>query len=301
MTSFQSFEAVSWSFVSHDMAVLFGGGSQSLALANPIAGDLSDMRPSLLPGLMGAVGRNLARGNADVGVFEVGQIFRGDGEGDQRVAVAAVRSGTAKSGGGGRHWSGQSGTVDLFDAKADVMAMLEALGVQTGGLRISAGGSTVFHPGRSASLGFGPKTTFGWFGEIHPRVLATMDIEGPMVGFEIVLDDIPPPKLKATKAKQRLDLSDLMPLRRDFAFIVDRAVEAGSIVKAAQGADRNLISRVTVFDIYEGQGVPPDKKSVAIAATIQPRDTTLTEAEIEVVMAKIITDVTKKTAAILRG
>ena len=259
------------------------------------------MRPSLLPGLIAAIARNAARGNADVALYEVGQIFKGDGEGDQRIAVAAVRSGTAKTGAGGRHWSGASGVVDVFDAKADVMALLHALGVPTGGLQVVAGGSPVFHPGRSGILRFGPKTVLGSFGELHPRVLAAMDIDSPLVGFELCLDDVPTPKMKATKAKQRLDLSDLMPLRRDFAFVVDRAVEAGSIVKAALGADRALITDVAIFDIYEGQGVPADKKSVAIAATIQPRDKTLAEPDIEAVMAKIIAEVVKKTGAILRG
>ncbi|WP_158810706.1 phenylalanine--tRNA ligase subunit beta [Beijerinckia sp. L45] len=294
-------EAVTWSFVSHEQAVLFGGGEPALVLANPIASDLSDMRPSLLPGLIAAVGRNAARGAADLALFEVGQIFKGDGDKDQRIAVAAVRSGTAKPSGGGRHWSGAAGSVDAFDAKADAMALLDALGVPTGGLQVVAGGASAFHPGRSAVLRFGPKGVLGSFGEIHPSVLAAMDVAGPLVGFELILDDIPAPKSKPTKAKARLDLSDFMPLQRDFAFVVDRGVEAGAIVKAALGAERTLVTHVAVFDIYEGQGVPPGQKSVAITATIQPRDQTLKDNEIEAVMGKIIADVTKKTGAVLRG
>ena len=171
----------------------------------------------------------------------------------------------------------------------------------TGGLQIGPGGSAAFHPGRSGTLRVGPKTIVGIFGELHPRVHAALDVGGPIVGFELVLDDIPPPKSKSTKAKARLDLAELMPLQRDFAFIVDRAVEAGDIVKAALGADRSLISDIAVFDIYAGEGVPEGKKSVAIAATIQPRDHTLTDAEIEAIAAKIVTDVGKKTGAALRG
>jgi phenylalanyl-tRNA synthetase beta chain len=294
-------EAVTWSFVSHEQAVLFGGGAPSLALANPIAADLSDMRPSLLPGLIAAIGRNAARGAGDLALFEVGQVFKGDGEKDQRIAVAAVRGGTAKPSGSGRHWSGAAGAVDAFDAKADAMALLDALGVPTGGLQIVAGGSSAFHPGRSAILRFGPKGVLGCFGEIHPSVLAAMDVSGPLVGFELILDDISAPKSKPTKAKARLDLSDFMPLQRDFAFIVDRAVEAGAIVKAALGAERTLVTDVVVFDIYEGQGVAPGMKSVAITATIQPREQTLKDTEIEAVMGKIIADVSKKTGAVLRG
>ena len=294
-------EAVTWSFVSRREAELFADGRPALALANPIAADLSDMRPSLLPGLIAAARRNAARGTADLGLFEVGQIFRGDGETDQRIAAAAIRKGTASPRGAGRHWSGASEPVSVFDAKADVMALLVALGVATGGLQTVPGGSPAFHPGRSAILRFGPKNVVGVFGELHPRVLAALDIAGPVVGFEVILDDIPAPKSKPTKAKARLDLAELMPLQRDFAFIVDNAVEAGDIVKAALGADRSLITDIVVFDVYAGQGVPEGKKSVAIAATIQPRDHTLTDAEIEVVAAKIVADVGKKTGAALRG
>lgn len=294
-------EAVTWSFVSHEQAELFGDGRPGLPLANPIAADLSDMRPSLLPGLVAALGRNAARGHGDIGLFEVGQIFRGLGETDQRVAASAVRSGTARASGAGRHWSGSAGPVSVFDAKTDAMALLAALGIPTGGLRVAAGASSAFHPGRSATLRFGPKNAIGQFGELHPRTLEAMDVPGPIVGFEIVLDDIPVPKSKSTKTKARLDLSELMPLRRDFAFIVDRSVEAAEIVKAALGADKALISDVVVFDVYAGQGVPDGKKSVAVAATIQPRDRTLTDADIEALGSRIVTDVGRKTGAVLRG
>ena len=294
-------ETVSWSFISREQARLFDNGRPPLPLANPISADLSDMRPSLLPRLIMAAGRNAARGIADIGLFEVGQIFLGDGEKDQRIAAAAIRSGTMKVHGGGRHWSGAAGPVDIEDAKADVMALLATLSVPTGGLQIVAGASSAFHPGRSAVLRFGPKTTIGQFGELHPRVLAALDVQGPLVGFEIHLDDIPAPKSKATKAKARLDPSDFMPLQRDFAFIVDRTVEAGDIVKAAMAADKAMITGVVVFDVYAGQGVPEGRKSVAIAATIQPRERTLTDPDIEAIAARIVADVGRKTGAVLRG
>ena len=294
-------EAVTWSFVSGEQAALFADGRPALPLANPIAADLSDMRPSLLPGLIAAVGRNAARGFGDLGLFEVGQIFLGPRDTDQRVAAAALRAGTMTMKGAGRHWSGAAGVVDVYDAKADAMALLVALGVPTGGLQIVAGASAAFHPGRSGTLRFGPKTIVGRFGELHPRVLAAMGVAGPIVGCEIVLDDIPAPKSRATKAKPRLDLSDFMPLQRDFAFIVDRAVEAGDIVKAALGADKTLITDVVVFDIYAGQGVPEGKKSVAIAATIQPRERTLNDGDIEALTSRIVADVGRKTSAVLRG
>ncbi len=294
-------EAVTWSFVSHKEAELFGGGRPALPLANPIASDLSDMRPSLLPGLVAAARRNAARGHGDVALFEVGQIFLGLGERDQRIAAAAIRTGTAGRGGSGRHWSGAATAADVFDAKADAMALLAALGVPTGGLQVVAGATAAYHPGRSMTLRFGPKTIIAHVGELHPRVLAAMDVAGPVVGFEMILDDIPAPKSKANKAKARLDLPEFMPLTRDFAFIIDAGVEAGDIVKAAQAADRTMVTKVAVFDVYAGQGVPEGKKSVAIAATLQPREKTPTDAEIEAVSAKIVAEVVRKTGAVLRG
>ena len=293
-------EAVTWSFIAKPAAELFGGGQAELALANPIASDLSDMRPSLLPGLIAAVQANINRGASDVALFEVGQIFKGDGEGDQRMAAAALRRGTAKPRGAGRQWGEKASAVDAFDAKADAMALMAAMGVPTGGLQIVPGGPAWLHPGRSATLQFGPKNIVGAFGELHPRVLEAMGAEGPLVVFEIFLDDIPAPKAKPTKIKAKLELSDFQPLDRDFAFVVDRAVKAGDLVKAAQGAERTLIDRVSVFDIYEGPGVPEGKKSVAVSVRLQPREKTLTDAEIEATAQKIVAEVAKKTGASLR-
>ena len=294
-------EAVTWSFISADRAKLFGGGKPELSLANPIAAELSDMRPSLAPGLLAAAQRNADRGFGDVALFEVGQVFKGAGDKDQRMAAAAVRRGTAKPTGAGRHWSGKAASVDVYDAKADAMAMLAALGVPLGGMQIVSGGPDFLHPGRSATLQFGPKNVLGWFGELHPRTLEALDVSGPLCAFEIHLDEIPAQKAKATRAKPKLELSEFMPLERDFAFVVDRAVKAADIVRAAQGADKALIAGVDVFDVYEGAGVPEGQKSVAIAVRLQPREKTLAEAEIEAVAARIVADVTKKTGGTLRG
>jgi phenylalanyl-tRNA synthetase beta chain len=294
-------EAVTWSFLSHDRALLFGGGMDNLALTNPIATDLSDMRPSLLPGLIDAAQRNAARGFGDLALFEVGQIFKGADAADQKMAAAGLRRGTARLGGALRHWAEPAGPVDVFSAKADALALLTALGISQAALQILPGAPPWFHPGRSGTLQFGPKNIIGYFGEFDPRTLEALDAEGPLAAFEIVLDELPPPKAKPTKTKPKLELSELMPLDRDFAFLVDRAVRAGDIVKAAQGADRALIANVAVFDVYEGTGIPADMKSIAVAVTLQPREKTLTEAEIEAISAKIIAEVGKKTGAVLRG
>ena len=181
------------------------------------------------------------------------------------------------------------------------MALMAALGVPTGGLQLVPGGPAWFHPGRSGTLQFGPKNVVGWFGELHPKALETLDIAGPLTAFEIVLDDIPAPKQKPTKVKPRLDLPELMPLERDFAFVVDESIRAADLLKAALGADRALIVDANIFDIYQGVGVPEGKKSVAIAITLQPREKTLTDADIEAVSARIVAEANKKTGAVLRA
>ena len=293
-------EAVTWSFISKDQATLFGGGKPELALANPIASDLSDMRPSLAPGLLKSAQRNADRGFPDVGLFEVGQVFLGAGENDQRIAASLVRRGSARPEGAGRHWRERAKAVDVFDAKADALALLQSLGVSLAAIQIVPGGPSFLHPGRSGTLQFGPKNVVGWFGEFHPAALEALDVEGPVVGFEIILDAVPAPKARPTKAKPKLELSDFQPLPRDFAFLVDKSVKAADIVKAAQGAERVLVSEVSVFDVYEGQGVPDGKRSIALSATLQPREKTLTDAEIEAVAGKIVAEVGKKTGASLR-
>jgi phenylalanyl-tRNA synthetase beta chain len=294
-------EAVTWSFVSRQRALGFGGGASSLALANPIAPELSDMRPSLLPGLIAAAQRNADRGHRDVALFEVGQIFLSDDAEGQKIAASAIRRGMAKEKGTGRHWSMPSAGVDLFDAKADAFALLSALGVPPRGLELISGGPAWFHPGRSATLQLGPKNVIGAFGEIHPRDLEALGAEGPVAGFELLLNDIPAPKSRSTKTKPKLELPEFMPVQRDFAFLADRTVKAADIVKAAASAERALVADAGVFDVYEGKGIPEGKKSVAISVTLQPREKTLTEAEIDAAAGKIVAEVAKKTGASLRG
>jgi phenylalanyl-tRNA synthetase beta chain len=294
-------EAVTWSFVSKREAELFGGGSAELALANPIAAELSDMRPSLLPGLVMAAQKNADRGFPDVALFEVGQIFKGDKPEDQLTAATGIRRALAKPDGVGRHWQSEAEPVDAFDAKADAFAVLAAAGAPMQALQVVPGGPSWFHPGRSGTIQIGPQNVLGWFGELHPRALAALAAEGPLAGFEVVLEKIPEPKAKPTRAKPLLELSPFQPVSRDFAFVVDAGVKAGDIVRAAQNVDRRLIASVTVFDVYEGKGIEPGKKSIAIAVTIQPREKTMTDAEIDALAAKIVAEVGKRTGGVLRG
>ncbi|WP_417688140.1 phenylalanine--tRNA ligase subunit beta [Roseibium sp.] len=294
-------EAVTWSFVSKSEAETFGGGKPELVLANPISSDMSDMRPSLLPGLLTAGQRNADRGFPDVALFEIGQIFAGDRPEDQKMVASGIRRGTAVLTGSGRHWSGGAQTVNVFDAKADAAAALAAIGAPVDKLQVYKDAPDYFHPGRSGCLKLGPKNTLAVFGELHPRTLAALDVEGPVVGFEIYLDNLPQPKGKSTRSKGALNASDLMPVRRDFAFVVDKGIDAETLLKAARGAEKTLIADVTLFDVYEGKGIADDKKSLAIDVTLQPTQKTLTDEEIEAVAKKIIASVEKATGGTLRG
>jgi phenylalanyl-tRNA synthetase beta chain len=293
-------EAVTWSFVSKTEAQAFGGGAATLALANPIAAELSDMRPSLIPGLVMAAQKNADRGFGDIALFEVGQIFKGDKPEDQFTAASGVRRGLANPNEVGRNWYG-SGAADAFDAKSDAFAVLAAAGAPMQSLQVVPGGPAWFHPGRSGTIQMGPQNVLGHFGELHPRTLAALGVDGPVSAFEVILEKIPEPKAKPTRAKPVLELSPFQPVSRDFAFIVDRAVKAADLVRAAQSVDKKLITDVTVFDVYEGKGIDAGKKSIAIAVTLQPRDKTMTDQEIEAMAGKIVAEVTKRTGGTLRG
>jgi phenylalanyl-tRNA synthetase beta chain len=291
---------VTWSFIPPDEAELFGGGASNLTLSNPISTDLAVMRPSLLPGLIAAAKRNRDRGFADGALFELGQAYRGPKPEDQYVAASAVRFGLSSLDGGGRDWSGNSPAADVFAAKADAVATLSSLGVDRANITVTREAPPWFHPGRSGALKLGPKVTLGVFGDLHPDVAAKLGLEGAVAGFELHLDAIPATKRKSL-TKPALDASDLQAVARDFAFLLDADVASADVVRAAQSADRALIADVGVFDVFTGQGVPQGKKSLAIEVTLQPRDKTLTDAEIDAVAAKIVAAVHKATGGELRG
>ncbi|MBB3145522.1 phenylalanyl-tRNA synthetase beta chain [Phyllobacterium trifolii] len=294
-------EAVTWSFISEASAKAFGGGQSELKLANPIAADMSDMRPSLLPGLLAAAQRNADRGFNDLALFEVSGTYEGNTPDAQRRVAAGVRRGTAKLEGSGRHWSGNIGSVGVFDAKADALAVLEACGAPIDKLQIESGGPAWYHPGRSGTIKLGPKVILGTFGEFHPKTLETLDVSGSLCGFEVFIDAIPEPKRKATRTKPALNLSDFQIVRRDFAFVVDKAVEAGAIVRAALAGDKKLITGVQVFDLFEGASLGAEKKSVAIEVAIQPVERTLTDEDLEALTKRIVESVGKQTGGVLRG
>jgi phenylalanyl-tRNA synthetase beta chain len=283
---------MTWSFVSRAQAELFGGVQEALMLANPICADLDAMRPSVLPGLLAAAQRNSARGSKDQGLFEVGPQFTGPEPGEQLTAASGIRMGS-----GPRSWTKQVWSTDVFQAKADVLAVLDACGIDGDGAQVSGDAPAWYHPGRSGALRLGPKNVLAFFGELHPRVLQAFDLTGPVGAFEVMLETLPTPKTKASKARPKLDLPEFQAVERDFAFLVDAKVAAAEIVKAAIAADRTLIESVNVFDVYEGQGIEGGKKSLAISVRLQPRDRTLTDAEIDAVSSKIVGAVAKATGA----
>jgi phenylalanyl-tRNA synthetase beta chain len=287
-------EAVTWSFMRQDWATLFGGGQPELVLTNPIAADLSTMRPTALGNLIEAAARNARKGFPDAALFEVGPNFRGDEPADQWTAVTALLAPHAP-----KHWA-KNGGDPLFELKAGLMALLDELGAPA--LQVVQGQNAAWwHPGRSARLQLGPKVVVAEFGELHPRILKALDAEGPMLAFEVNLDAIPEPKRKGVKTKPALELSPLMPLTRDFAFLVRADTPAGDLVRPIQGADKALIAEARVFDVYQGAGVPEGLKSVAVEVVVQPREKTLTDGEIEGLSARIVAAAEKAVGAKLRS
>jgi len=287
-------EAVTFSFISAREAELFGGAKPELRLVNPISADLDAMRPSLLPGLGSAARRNADRGYPDVALFEVGPLYRDDTPAGQTLVAAGVRAGHTAP----KHWREKQREVDLYDVKSDALAALAAMGASPESVQVSADPPGWYHPGRAGSLRVGPKV-LGAFGELHPAVIEALDARPPLAGFEVFLDAVPEPR--AARAKLPVHLSVFQPIERDFAFVVDRDLPAETLLRAARGVDRKLVSQIRLFDLYEGAGLPEGKKSLAITVVLQPQERTLTDAEIEAFSKRLITQVEKATGGQLRG
>ncbi|HJS85625.1 MAG TPA: phenylalanine--tRNA ligase subunit beta, partial [Acetobacteraceae bacterium] len=281
-------ECVTFSFMEAGIAALFGETPKALRLSNPIAADLDQLRPTPIATLALAAQRNAARGWPDVGLFEIGPGFAADG---QRQVAAGLRAGATP-----RSWIEAARPVEAMDAKADLYAALEALGVPMAALTVTADAPGFYHPGQSGVVRQGPHTILGTFGALHPAVLGALDL-GPACAFELFLDAVPDPKRRKRAAP---DLPPFQPVRRDFAFLADASVPADAVLRAARSADRTLIVGVSLFDVYEGETLPAGKKSLAIEVTFQPRERTLTDAEIETAAAKVVAAVTKATGASLR-
>ncbi|WP_306044761.1 phenylalanine--tRNA ligase subunit beta [Nioella sp. MMSF_3534] len=292
-------ECVTYSFIDQASAALFGGGTDDVMLENPISSEMSHMRPALLPGLLQAAARNQARGFMDLALFEVGAAFHGGEPTEQHLQAAGLLIGQS----GPRDPHGARRPVDVFDVKVDVEAVLAAMGAPAK-VQILRDGDGWWHPGRHGRICLGPKKTLGVFGELHPKVLAEMDVKGPAMAFTLFPEEIPMPR-SAGASRGALDMSDLQAVERDFAFVVDAGVEAVNLANAAAGADKKLIEDVRIFDEFTGERAEAQmgagKKSVALSVRMQPRDKTLTEEEIEAVGAKIVEKVAKATGGVLRG
>lgn len=288
-------EAVTWSFMPLEHAKLFGGGAPELTVANPVASELNQMRPSILANLATAAQKGVNTGEREMRLFETGPIYLGNGPKDQRSVVAALVRPMAQ-----RHWQGTSAPYDPYAAKADLFAVLEALGQPPERFQVDAPRQPHWHPGQAACLKLGPKVTIAHFGALHPRVLKALDVDGPVYAFELNLNALPLMKAKATKTKPVLVKADLSPIRRDFAFVVSEDTAASAITKAAKGADKSLITKIDVFDVYQGQGIEPGQKSIAIEVTLQPIGDALTDKDIEAISEKIVASVAKAAGGVLR-
>lgn len=280
-------EICSWAFIAKSQAAQFGGGAEALKLLNPINAELDTMRPSLLPGLLTAAVNNTARGFADLALFETGNVFEDITPKGQKSVAAGIRTAKAVV----RNPFAPVRDVDLFDAKADVFALLDTCGLNAAKLAIDRTVSAWYHPTRSGRISLGGKVTLAYFGEIHPLILSSFGIKNRVVAFETYLDAIPYSKVKGT-SKPAFSVSNFQASERDFAFVADGQIAAAEIVKAIGSADKQLIQSVNLFDIYMGKGVEPGKKSIALSVTLQAADRTLTDSEIEAVSQKIISAAT---------
>lgn len=289
------YETVTWSFTDSNLAKDFRKGKEPVLLFNPIAADLDEMRPSVLPNLLLAVKNNVARGYGNVALFEVGPEFFGRKPGEQNQVAAGVRCGmTAK-----KDWNGSARAYDVFDVKADALAAIAAANGPFENAQITLDAPAYYHPGRSGALRLG-KNVLAYFGELHPAVLKKFGIKQRVMAFEVVLSNIPLPRTSNDKAKKKLELSSFQPVDKDLAFVVDKTVPAINLMTAAKTADREFIADVRVFDVYEGENLPEGKKSIALALTFQPKDKTFTDQDIENLMNKVIQDMKKKCNAELR-
>ncbi len=292
-------EAITWSFLPEAEAAHFAYGEALWTLANPISEDLKTMRPSLLPGLLSAVKRNLDRGATSVRLFEIGRRYLrvANGASDEKLSLAVVLAGDKVT----RGWaSGKAQAFDAFDAKAEALALLAEAGAPVDSLQVMGEAGAQFHPGQSATLRLGPKTVLARFGVLHPATAKAFDIDGPVVVVELFLDRIPAKKGAGAFARPHFAPPPLQAVTRDFAFLVDAGVAAGDLLRSVKGADKANIVAARVFDDFRGAGVPEGQKSLAIEVTLQPVEKSYDEAALKAISDKVVAAAAKQ-GAILRG
>jgi len=289
------YETIPFCFTDSQIGKYFRRGNDPVLVQNPIVVEMDEMQPSLLPNLLVGAKNNIARGYTNVALFEIGPEFYGRNPGEQRTVAGGIRVGKTAP----KDWTGTSRSYDVFDAKADALAAIAAAKGPIDAPQITTDAPSYYHPGRSGAIRLG-KNVLAYFGELHPAVLKALDIKSNVVAFEVFLENIPLPRDGKSKAKKKLELSQLQAVDKDLAFVVNKDVPAINIYTAAKTADRDNIREVRIFDVYEGDNLPEDKKSIAITVTFQPKDKSYTDAELESLMNKVINEVSKKTGAVLR-
>jgi len=284
-------EAVNWSFLSEAEAAAFGGGAW--VLANPISEDMKVMRPSLLPGLLSAAGRNLRRGATGVRLFELGRRYLAEQE---RLTLGVVLAGSRQP----RSWqAGKAQAFGPFDAKAEALALLEAAGAPVGNLQVMGEAGATWHPGQSGTLRLGPKTVLAAFGMVHPATVKAFDLDGDVAAVELYLDAIPGKRASGFMRPAYMPPA-LQPVTRDFAFLVPADLAADALVRAVKSADKAVITDARLFDVFTGTGVPEGQKSLAIEVTLQPSDKSFTDEALRAVADKVVA-AAGKVGAVLRG
>ncbi|MDP1723241.1 MAG: phenylalanine--tRNA ligase subunit beta [Alphaproteobacteria bacterium] len=287
-------EIVTYSFMSQKKALLFGAINESIILSNPISADLDYMRPSILPNIMDVLVRNTARNNADLGLFEIGPIYKDDTPDGQLMMASGMRMGKTNT----KHWLQVPRSFDVYDVKADFLSVLGLFGIKEEQIQFKQNAASWYHPGRSGSYYFGGKTLLGYFGEIHPKIQKEFDLANPVYGFEIFMDAVP--FLEKKKSKMALELSSFQMVGRDFAFILDNNVQAQDVIKIAKNIDKNLVQEVTIFDVYQGDKLPIGKKSIALNLKLQSKDRTLKDDEIDIISTNLIREMKEKLGGQIR-
>jgi len=293
-------EIITWSFTDSKIDKQFSKGEKEIPIYNPISTDLDVLRRSIFSNLAIYLKKNQDRGYADLSLFEIGPIFFGKNPGEQQIVVGGLKSGKINR----KSWLDKEREVDVFDIKSDAIKTLVELGVEEKNLFVSDNTKHSYHPGRSGSITLksekGPHLAY--FGEIHPLIIKNLDCKDKNIfGFEIFLKNIPEPNKKLRQGKKSYQASDYQKSERDFAFVIDKIFKIGSLEKIIREVDVNLIQNVSTFDVYEGENIPKDKKSVAISVTLQAIDKTLSENDLDEISKKIIDTVSKKTGATIRS
>jgi phenylalanyl-tRNA synthetase beta chain len=280
---------VTWSFIGEAEAAAFGGSAWTLA--NPISEDLKAMRPSLLPGLLSAARRNLSRGAQGLRLFELGRRYLATSE---PLTLGLLLAGEAAP----RHWRSKAASVDWADAKAEALTLLAAAGAPDS-VQVSAPAGPAYHPGRSGKVMLG-KAVLAEFGELHPRLLKSFDVDGPVAAAELYLDALPAKRASASRMRSAYQPPALQAVRRDFAFLAPAELEADRLLRAVRGADKAAITGASLFDLFTGTGVPEGRKSLAIEVVLQPTDKSFTDEELRAISERIVA-AAAKLGAELRG